>query len=86
MELVSSSFIVTVEPECKITQYVNDPTVSLTLDENYMINTAALTFPFDIRYEPSTCNYIESYTFTVDGVTASPPWLSVETSSWPHKI
>ena len=65
---------------------MNDPTVSLTMDINYVINTVALTFPFDIRYEPSTCNYIESYTFTVNGVTASPSWLSVDTTTQPHKI
>ena len=76
----------TVEAECVITSYVNDPTVSLTSETNYIINTVAVTFPFDIRYEPTTCNYIVSYSFTVNGVSASPTWLSVDTSTEPHQI
>ena len=67
---------------------MNDPTVSLTLEKNYIINinTVAVTFPFDIRYEPTTCNYIKSYVFTVDGVAANPAWLSVDSSTEPHLI
>ena len=83
---ISSFFLVTVEPECKITSFVNDPSVSLTLEKNYIINTGAITFPFDIRYEPTTCNYIKSYVFTVDGVAASPAWLSVDSSTERHLI
>ena len=83
---IPSSFKVTVEPECKITSFMNDPNVSKTLETNYIINTPAVTFPFDIRYEPNTCNYITNYVFTVNGAAASPAWLSVDSSTEPHKI
>ena len=74
------------EPECKITSFKNDQTVSKTLEKNYIINTATVSFPFDINYEPSSCNYIKSYVFTVNGVSASPAWLSIDTSTKPPNV
>ena len=85
-EQASDSFLVTVEPECKITSFKNNPNVSKTLETNYIINTAAVTFPFDIRYEPNDCKYIKNYVFTVNGIAASPAWLSVDSSTKPHMI
>ena len=76
--LTSSSFTVTVEPECRITAYANDPIVSTTLDTHYSIGDPTQSFVFDIRFEPTYCNYFETYTFTIDGVAASSSWLSID--------
>lgn len=35
--LTSSTFIVKIEPECKITAYANDPSVSTTLSTHYSV-------------------------------------------------
>ena len=74
----------TVEPECRITAYANDPIVSTTLDTHYSIGDPTQSFVFDIRFEPTYCNYFETYTFTIDGVAASPSWLSIDRASEPH--
>ena len=83
--LTSSSFLVTVEPECKITSYMNDPSVSTTLEIAYTIGDPVQTYAFAIPYEPASCNYDVSYTFTIDSqIVATPSWLSIDTSSMPH--
>ena len=84
--LTSSTFQVIVEPECMITAYANNPSVSTTLETQYVIGDPVQIFAFAIPYEPASCNYDVSYTFTVDGQVATPPWLSIDTAIVPHQV
>ena len=42
-----------------------------------------ISFPFEIAFEPSYCNFEKSYSIKVDGVESSPFWLSLNTASDP---
>ena len=75
----------TVEPICDLTSFVNNPVVSTTLERNYQINSGLEEFPFEIKFVPS-CNYIKSYSVSINGAVNWPTWITIDQSSEPHKV
>ena len=45
-----------------------------------------ISFPFEIAFEPSYCNFEKSYSIKVDGVEAYPSWLSLNMASDPPLV
>lgn len=69
-----------------MTSFKNVPEVSTTTQADYVLGSGAQALPFEIRYEPQSCDYLKSYSVFVDGVKSSPSWLSIDESQTPHRV
>ena len=48
--------------------------------------TTAIEYDFEIAFTPADCNFIKSYDVFVNSNLENPDWVTIDTTSVPHKV